>query len=158
VLSIVAAQEEDVPAIAELLEELDRFYGVTEFDPIDQRTVQIVDMLFGSQPTAYVLVAKEYGNVVGLASYSFLWPAVGLTNSLFLKELFVREERRRSGVGRRLMEHLFDVAVERGCSRVEWMTEDVNTGAQGFYNRLGHDVNTEKLFYRANTSKSTRPG
>ena len=46
------------------------------------------------------------------------------------------------------MQHLFDLAADTGCSRVEWMTEQVNTEAQGFYARLGHAPNAEKVFYR----------
>jgi len=133
VLSIAAAREQDVPAIADLLEEMDRFYGVTEFEPIEQRVAQVKDMIFSNSPVAYVLLATEDGNVVGLASYSFLWPAVGLTRSLFLKGLYIRELHRREGVGRQLMRRLFEVAVETGCSRVEWMTEHANANAQKFY-------------------------
>jgi GNAT superfamily N-acetyltransferase len=56
---------------------------------------------------------------VGFASYSFLWPAAGLTQSLYLKELFVTAKARRQGVGQALMERLIDIAKKAGCSRVE---------------------------------------
>ena len=46
------------------------------------------------------------------------------------------------------MHHLFQVATDSGCSRVEWMTEQTNTAAQGFYEQLGAKVNADKVFYR----------
>lgn len=46
------------------------------------------DVLFGDPPLARALVGWEDGEApVGFAAYSFLWPAVRLTASLYLKEL-----------------------------------------------------------------------
>jgi GNAT superfamily N-acetyltransferase len=71
-----------------------------------------------------------------------------LTQSLFLKELYVREAHRGHGIGRLLVRRVVEVAAETGCSRVEWMTEQTNTDGQAFYTRLGNQPNTEKVFYR----------
>ena len=147
-LVIAHAEEADVPALAALLEEVDRFYGVTEFGSPSRREKQIRDALFGPRPAAYALLAKDGQDLVGLASYSFLWPAAALTSSLFLKELYVRHDRQRRGIGRRLMGELFDIAARAGCSRVEWQTEDDNEQAMGFYRSLGASVLRGKVFYR----------
>lgn len=138
----------DVELLATLLEEMDRFYGAADIEPRDARVRQIKDALFTDPPTAYALLAWQDKALVGLATYSFLWPAVGLTRSLFLKELYVAETHRRAGVARRLMQGLFDLAAKYGCSRVEWMTDDVNTDAQQFYEGEGHRPNSSKVFYR----------
>jgi hypothetical protein len=94
VLSVRTAVEDDVPALAELFAEMDQFYGATEIEPAEERERQIRAMVFGDHAAAYVLVAYADGQLVGFASYSFLWPAVGLTQSLYLKELFVGEDQR----------------------------------------------------------------
>lgn len=151
-LAVTPAHETDLPQIAHLLEEMDRFYGVTEFEPADVRQSQIRSLIFRDPPAAFVLIARDDDSVVGLASYSFLWPAVGLTQSLFLKELYVAQSHRRQGVGRLLMHRVFAIAAETECSRVEWMTEQANTEAQAFYAGLSHKPNTEKVFYRATRS------
>ncbi|MFI9597889.1 GNAT family N-acetyltransferase [Nonomuraea sp. NPDC052265] len=85
---------------------------------------------------------------VGIASYSFLWPAEGLTRSLYLKELYVAESAQRRGVGTALMNALFDLAAKHECSRVEWTTDTGNSGAQHFYDELGQATLPTKLFYR----------
>jgi GNAT superfamily N-acetyltransferase len=55
---------------------------------------------------------------VGIVSYSFLWPAEGLTRSLYLKEVCVAESARRRGVGTALMNALFELAAKHECRRV----------------------------------------
>jgi GNAT superfamily N-acetyltransferase len=148
VLTISPAEPADVHALTDLMEDLDRFYGVTEFEPLTLREEQIREQLFGSLPVAYALLAKDGSDLVAFASYSFLWPAAGVTRSLFLKELYVRQERYREGIGRQLMRAVCDIAVAEGCSRVEWQTDVENTRAQQFYKALGAPVHTGKVFYR----------
>lgn len=81
-LMVHAATTDDVPALAELLEEMDRFYGVTEFDPIDERSKQIHGLLFGEHRAAFVLLARDDldDRVIGFAAYSFVWPAAGISS------------------------------------------------------------------------------
>ena len=85
---------------------------------------------------------------MGIASYSFLWPAAGVTRSLYLKELYVRQAARRRGVGKLLMDELTGVANLHHCSRIEWTTEPENADAQAFYATLGAEVFAGKVFYR----------
>jgi GNAT superfamily N-acetyltransferase len=147
-ITVNPARPSDIPTLAQLAEEMDRFYGASEIEPADVRARQIYDAIFGDPPTAYVLLAWDNGTLAGFASYSFLWPAVRLTRSLYLKELYVAEAARRNGVGKLLMRHLYDTAIECGCSRVEWQTDRSNTDAQRFYAELGAPVDESKLFYR----------
>lgn len=139
---------EDIDALATLTEEMNRYYGASEVEPRDLHRQQIREALFGDVPAAYALLATDAGSAVGFATYSFLWPAVGLTRSLYLKELYITPTRRRSGVGRQIMESLFELASQYNCSRLEWTTDQDNPGAQAFYETFGVDPNTSKLFYR----------
>jgi GNAT superfamily N-acetyltransferase len=143
------ATTDDIDALATLTEEMNRYYGATtDVEPLDLRRQQIRDALFGDVLAAYALLATDAGSAVGFATYSFLWPAVGLTRSLYLKELYITQTRHRSGVGRQIMESLFELAREHDCSRVEWTTDQDNLGAQAFYVTFGVDPKTSKLFYR----------
>ena len=146
---VTPAEMQHAEAIAGLMEELDRHYGATEFDPIKDRAEQIRDALFGPVPAGAALLAWDDDQLVGLAAYSYLWPAAGVTRSMFLKELYVAQTHRRQGVGRLLMENLFTVATKHGCSRMEWTTDQESQGAQRFYAELGVPVLTDKLFYRS---------
>jgi GNAT superfamily N-acetyltransferase len=139
----------DAAAIAALCAELDEFYGGLPEGLPAERAAQVRDVLFGDPPLAHALVAWNSEDPAGFAAYSFLWPAVGLTASLYLKELYVAEAYRRAGVGRLLMDGLYDLARRRGLSRVEWTTDTSNVEAQAFYESLGARPLASKIFYRS---------
>lgn len=155
-ITISPANSGHSEALAGLAEEMDRFYGAVEVDPIELRIDQINDALFGNIPSAYALLAWDTEKLVGFASYSFLWPAVGLTRSIYLKELYVIAEARGMGAGKLLMKHLCDMAARNNCSRVEWTTDTSNRNAQLFYAELGVPVDDSKLFYRVEGDELTR--
>jgi GNAT superfamily N-acetyltransferase len=148
VITIAPAEAAHAEALAILLEEMDRFYGATEVETLELRRRQINESLFADPPSAHCLLGWDGGTMVGFAAYSFLWPAIGLTRSLYLKELYIAETARKGGVGRLLMQRLYEIAVKNECSRVEWTTDRDNTDAQRFYAQLGVPVKASKLFYR----------
>lgn len=149
VVTVSPAEPRDVAAIAELCAEKDAFYGAATVGPTEGR---IAEALFGETSGGVALLAWDGSSLAGMAGYSFLWPAIGVTCSLYLKELYVMSAYRRSGVGRLLMSELFGIAGRMGCSRVEWTTDLVNSAAQRFYAGLGASVVTSKLFYRVEVS------
>jgi GNAT superfamily N-acetyltransferase len=150
-IQLTDAVPADAPAIASLLAELDAFYGGTPEGVPDERSEQVRRVLSGDPPVARVLLAWDGPALAGLASWSLLWPAAGLTTSLYLKELYVAQAHRRAGTGRLLMEGIHQIASERGCSRVEWTTDTGNTRAQHFYESLGATPLSTKIFYRQAT-------
>jgi ribosomal protein S18 acetylase RimI-like enzyme len=148
VITLADAAPGDEAALAALCTELDEFYGSLPEGVPEERAAQVRDVLFGDPPLAHALVAWDGQAPAGFATYSFLWPTVGLTASLYLKELYVAEAHRRAGVGRLLMDGLYNVARRRGLSRVEWTTDTSNVGAQAFYESLGARPLASKIFYR----------
>ena len=147
-IAVTLAEPAHATAVSVLAEEMDRFYGATSDEPRDLRIRQISDALFSDQPSAFALLAWDEGQLIGFAAYSYLWPAVGLTRSLFLKELYVAEDARRSGAGQLLMRRLFEIAIQQGCSRVEWQTETSNEAARAFYNKVGAPELEGKVSFR----------
>jgi GNAT superfamily N-acetyltransferase len=145
---VTPAERDSVEAMATLLEEMDRFYGATDVEPLEHRVRQINEAIFGSPPAAHVLLAWDDARLVGLATYSFLWPAFGLTRSLYVKELYVAQKDRRKGIGKLLMQSIIEVAAKHQCSRVEWTTDDDNVNAQRFYDVLALRKLSSKVFYR----------
>lgn len=144
-MRIEQANEQDVDVISVILGEIEAYYGGKRVagDP-----VQIRAALFGDRPAATVLLARDGEQVLGLASYSLLWPAAGADTSLYLKELYVREPARRRGVAGALMEALKSAAAAAGCSRLEWTADTDNPPALDFYAALGAEPRDGKVFYR----------
>jgi GNAT superfamily N-acetyltransferase len=139
----------DEDAIVALCAEREEFYGDTPQGTLGERARQVRAALFGGEPAARALLAWDGDALAGFSSYSVLWPAAGLTRSLYLKELYVARAHQRAGLGQALMEALYRVAADAGCSRVEWTTDTDNPGAQAFYEALGVKPWASKIFYRA---------
>lgn len=148
-MNLTNAAPEHAPAIAALCEEIDRHYDSCTPEPYETRMRRVRDALFGEPPAAYAMLAWDGDGLVGMAAYSFLWPGIDLTRTLYLKELYVTRERRGTGVGSALMAALFETATEHGCARVEWTTDSDNESARRFYARLGDHRLPTKLHYRA---------
>ncbi|MGH3165540.1 MAG: GNAT family N-acetyltransferase [Trebonia sp.] len=147
-ITLADATPDDADAIAALCAELAEFYGGALQGTAGERAAQIRAVLAGDPPIARILLAWDGPRPAGFASYTFLWPAAGLTASLYLKELYVSAACRRSGSGKLLMDRLYAIAAERGCSRVEWTTDTSNRDAQAFYEALGAKPLPSKIFYR----------
>lgn len=144
-MRIEQASEQDTDVISVILGEIEAYYGGK---PVAGDPAQIRAALFGERPAATVLLARDGEQVLGLASYSLLWPAAGADTSLYLKELYVRAKSRRRGVAGAFMEALKEAAAAAGCSRVEWTADTDNPPALAFYEALGAEPRDGKVFYR----------
>ncbi len=140
-------------ATAELLDEMGRFYGTASARPADERHRQVREALFATPPAARALLARDQSRLAGIAAYSFLWPAAGLTRSLYLKELYVATTYRRRGIGTLLMRSLIEVATEHGCSRVEWTADTGSAAAQASTASSGY----RRCRRRSSTGSRTTP-
>jgi len=149
-ITLAPATAADVDDFVALATEMDVFYGDVRPDPPQQRAAEISAVLFSVPPNAFALLARDNAErLAGFAAYSFLWPAAGLSTSLYLKELYVADTARRTGVATTLMRGLYAIAAERRCSRIEWTTDESNEQAQTFYATLGAKPLPSKIFYRA---------
>jgi GNAT superfamily N-acetyltransferase len=55
---------------------------------------------------------------------------------LYLQDLFVSPDARGGGIGRKLIEHVYEIARTAGCSRVHWLTHETNTDAMFLYDGI----------------------
>lgn len=95
--------------------------------------------LFGERPAAEVVLAEVEGaaSPVGFALFFHNYSTFLGRPGLYLEDLFVRSAWRGRGIGRRMLEHLARIAVERGCGRFEWWVLDWNEPAIRFYRSIG---------------------
>lgn len=136
----------DVPVIAELIR------GLARFEKLESEVTMTEDLLaqnlFGPRPYAEALLAEHGGAVVGFALFFHNFSTFMAQPGIYLEDLFVIPEQRGHGIGRALLERLAQIAVERGCGRLEWAVLDWNRAAIGFYERLGARPNSEWTVYR----------
>lgn len=93
--------------------------------------------LFGEHPAAEVVIAEVDGQPAGFALFFHNFSTFLGQRGLYLEDLFVRPAFRGLGLGKRLMQHLAQLAVARGCGRFEWSVLDWNEPAIRFYRSLG---------------------
>jgi hypothetical protein len=55
---------------------------------------------------------------------------------LYLQDLFVSPEARGAGIGRKLIEYVYELGRAEGCARVHWLTHETNTDAMLLYDRI----------------------
>jgi GNAT superfamily N-acetyltransferase len=122
-------RESDLPRWRELYQGYADFYEV-EDPPFDRLWRMITEV--GS---VECFVAEVEGTVVGLAHvHEFVRPLDGGEGG-YLDDLYVDPGGRGQGIGAALLEHLRDLARDRGWKVVRWITADDNLTAQQLYDR-----------------------
>ena len=140
------ATVDDVPTIARLIRALSVYEKLEgEVVMTEQR---LRNNLFGKHRYAEVVLAEEGGEAIGFALFFHNFSTFLGQPGIYLEDLFVVPEKRGGGVGKKLLAHLAQLAVERDCGRLEWSVLDWNEPAIGFYERLGARPNSEWTVYR----------
>jgi GNAT superfamily N-acetyltransferase len=127
------------PADAELIFSLVRELAEYERAPEEVKgdPAMLREALFGTDPQAEALIAEIDDEPVGFALFFTTFSTWECRSGLWLEDLYVRPEHRRSGVGGQLLSRLGAIARERGCARLEWAALDWNAPALDFYAKLG---------------------
>ena len=128
-------QKDDIPEVLNLIKDL----AIYEKEPNAVHTTE-EDLLrdgFSDNPFFHCIVGELNGKVEGFALYFFTWSTWEGRPSLYLEDLFVREEKRGNSLGLKLFKQLAVIACEQDCNRFEWAVLDWNQLARDFYHGLG---------------------
>jgi len=118
-----------------------------EPDAVKATTADLLRDGFAGQPKFEVLFAEIGNEPVGFALFFPTYSTWEGRAGIHLEDLFVLEQWRGHGVGRRLIAELAKIAVARGCARLELSVLTWNP-AREFYRRLGITHQKEWLPYR----------
>jgi len=134
-LIIRPAHEGDVPLILRFIRELAVYQKLEHEVVADEASLRAT--LFGPHPFAEVLIAEQAGESAGFALFFHSYSTFQGRPGIHLEDLYVSDSLRGQGIGGALLAYLADLAVARGCGRLEWSVLDWNTPAIGFYRGLG---------------------
>ncbi|HEX9996552.1 MAG TPA: GNAT family N-acetyltransferase [Abditibacterium sp.] len=101
---------------------------------------------FDSNEPVHAMVAEKEGQLVGLVHYLFHRSTSMIEQSCYLQDLFTAESARGQGIGRALIEAVYEKAKSAGSSRVYWLTHETNVIAQNLYNQVAE--NSGFIVYR----------
>lgn len=131
------AVREDFPGWLDLWEGYNRFYGRSGRTALPDDITRVTwDRFFDAYEPMYALVAQSGARLVGLAHYLFHRNTTMLEPTCYLQDLFTSEDARGQGIGRSLIEALYDQARRAGLSRVYWHTHETNGTARKLYDQV----------------------
>ena len=94
--------------------------------------------LIGNDPQDYNgLIAEVDAVPVGLTHFLFHRHGWKIKNVCYLQDLYADSSVRGKGVGRALIEAVYQAADATGASGVYWLTQDFNKTARVLYDRIG---------------------
>jgi GNAT superfamily N-acetyltransferase len=134
-LRITPATAADTPVILALIRELAEFERL--LNEVTATEEQLRETLFGQRRSAEVVIARVEDEVAGFALFFHNYSTFLAKPGIYLEDLFVRPKFRGQGTGEALLRHLAQLAVDRGCGRLEWSVLDWNQRAIDFYKALG---------------------
>jgi GNAT superfamily N-acetyltransferase len=133
-LRVWRAEAAEAAEVARLIAEFGKWWGQNVVPEDEVRAS--VERIMSGDDGEYLLGAVN-GEPVGVCQMRFRWSVWKSAEDCWLEDLFVREEARRAGLGRALVEVALERARERGCKRIELDVNEDNTAARALYEACG---------------------
>lgn len=89
-----------------------------------------------SEPMGAFLAREESGRAIGMVHWIMHRSCWTVGDYCYLQDLFVAPDIRGGGVGGKLIEAVYEVARNHGCSRVHWLTQFTNQRAMILYDKI----------------------
>lgn len=125
--------------------------GLAEYEKMLDQVIATEELLtewLFEQRKAEVLFAVRDGKEVGFALFFHNFSTFLGRSGLYLEDLFVLPDCRGRGYGKAILQKLAQIAVERGCGRLEWWCLDWNQPSIDFYLSLGAQPMRDWTVYR----------
>ena len=128
------AEENDVTLILYFIKELAKYEEM--LDEVVATEEILKEWLFDKKKAEVIFVLED-GIEVGFALFFHNFSTFLGRSGIYLEDLYVKPEFRGKGYGKALLKKLAQIAIERGCGRLEWWCLDWNKPSIDFYLSLG---------------------
>lgn len=91
---------------------------------------------FDAAEPVHARVAEQGGQLVALVHYLFHRSTTRLHDVCYLQDLFTAPSQRGQGIGRRLIQAVYDAARAAGSNRVYWQTHQTNAAGRALYDQV----------------------
>jgi len=120
---------------------LDFIRLLAQYEKLENEVVateeQIEKTIFSGLSTVEVFFGFEDETPVSFMLFFQNYSTFLAKPGIFLEDLYVKEEYRGKGYGKKMLQFLAALAVERDCGRLEWAVLDWNKPAIDFYKSIG---------------------
>ena len=139
------AKEEDTALILQFIRELADYEKM-----LDEvvATEEILKEWIFAKNKAEVIFVLENDVEVGFALFFHNFSTFLGRSGVYLEDLYVKPAYRGKGYGKGLLKKLAQIAVERGCGRLEWWCLDWNRPSIDFYRSMGAEPMDDWTVYR----------
>jgi len=136
-VSIRSVTSQDFDQWLLLWEDYNAFYGRSGATALPIAITQMTwARFFDAYEPVHALVAEGEGQLLGLAHYLFHRSTTTIEPTCYLQDLFTSELSRGKGVGKALIEAVYDRAKSAGSARVYWQTHETNLTAMRLYDSV----------------------
>jgi ribosomal protein S18 acetylase RimI-like enzyme len=104
---------------------------------------------FGESPLFDVLIAELDENAVGLCLYFYTFSSWMGAPGIYVQDLYVDEDQRGTGLGRRLLAQAAAAGKARGANYLRLSVDHANFSGQQFYDALGMRCRDDEHIYQA---------
>ena len=119
------------------------FYGREGATALPEATTRVTwQRFFDPAEPIFALVAESGGELVGIVHYLFHRSTLDARDRCYLQDLFTAPQARGQGVGRALIEAVYQRAREAGSERVYWQTRETNETAIRLYDQVADRTGT----------------
>lgn len=103
--------------------------------------------LSGDRPAIRALIAQRADTPVGLVAFFTTFSTWYGALGVYVQDLYVAEEARGLGIGRRLMAEVARWASTHGATHVRLSVDRDNVSGQSFYERIGMSYRDDEMIY-----------
>jgi GNAT superfamily N-acetyltransferase len=136
-LSVRFVTRQDYDRWLPLWDGYNAFYGrlgATALAP--EITATTWERFFDADEPVHGLVAESGGQLLGLTHYLFHRSTTAIAPVCYLQDLFTAEAARGKGIGRALIDGVYQQARLAGSPRVYWQTHQTNLTAMQLYDAM----------------------
>ena len=145
-IEIRRATPDDVPTILTFIRELATYEKLADEVVATEDDMHVA--LFGKRPVVEAVIAAKDDEPVGYALFFPTFSTFLGRPGLYLEDLYVRPAARGLGIGRKLLEHLARITIQRGWGRLEWSVLNWNEPSIAFYKKTGATAMNEWTIFR----------
>ena len=120
-------------------EELFKAYGEFYKVVVPQEAYEAAwNWIHDSDEAFWCDVAVDDANqLIGFTQYQLMHRSLSGGKVCYLSDLYVKPGIRGSGIGKKLIDHVFTFAKSNSISNVRWLTQDFNYKARSVYDSYG---------------------
>lgn len=139
-IAIRQVTAKDFDAWKPLWDEYNAFYGRSGSTALPDEITRLTWSRFldPAEPM-HALVAEQAGQLLGLAHFLYHRTTTNPRDNCYMQDLFTTETSRGTGVGRALIDAVYEEARRAGAGRVYWQTHETNALAMKLYDKVAED-------------------